>query len=104
MAREATDTREIHGLLRPLLERALRDVKILAVNIRRSTDADGDPVLWITVVYDDAQRRGRLLDPKVTAGMVRRVRPRMLEAGEEAFPVFSYVAKSDLGKTKPDAA
>jgi hypothetical protein len=104
MPRRRQDTKELRDLLRPLIERALRNVKVLAVNIRRDLNQYDDPVLWITVVYDDSRRKGKLLDPKVTIRMHDRVRPKLLDSGEEAFPVFSYVAKSDLGKSKPEAA
>jgi hypothetical protein len=104
MPRRGEDTKKLRDILKPLIESALRGVTILAVNLRRSENAYGDPVLWVTVVYDDTRRKGKLLDSKITVGMHDRVIPKLRQAGEEAFPVFSYVAKSDLGRTKPDAA
>ena len=92
---------EIRDLLWPIVERELGGPKIVALNIRPELDRDGDPVLFITVVFDD---RKRDVNPKVISGMVRKVRPTLLKAGEKAFPVFTYVGRSELGKIKPDAA
>jgi hypothetical protein len=104
MPRRGEDTKKLRDILKPLIESALRGVTILAVNLRRSENAYGDPVLWVTVVYDGTGRKGKPLDSKITTRMHDRVIPKLRQAGEEAFPVFSYVAKSDLGRTKPDAA
>jgi hypothetical protein len=98
MAREAKNIRD---LLWPVVERELGGLKIVALNLQRDTDRDGDPVLLITVVFDD---RKKDLNPKVISGMVRKVRPTLLDLGESAFPVFTYVGRSELGKIKPDAA
>jgi hypothetical protein len=97
----AQDVNKIRDLLWPIVERELGGPRIVALNIRPELDRDGDPVLFITVVFDDRKKDIR---PKSIAGMVRKVRPTMLKAGETSFPVFTYVGRSELGKIKPDAA
>ena len=39
--------------------------------------------------------------PRETSGLARRILPQI---GEEEFPVFSFIDKSELGKMKPDPA
>jgi hypothetical protein len=97
----AHDVKTIRDLLWPVVERELGGPKIVALNIRPELDRDGDPVLFITVVFDD---RMKDIHPKALTGMVRKVRPTLLKAGEKSFPVFTYVGRSELGKIKPDAA
>ena len=55
-------------------------------------DDEDEITLHVTVVFEN---QGRLLDPSKTAGLVRHVRPRLQEAGERMFPLFSFVKKSD---------
>jgi hypothetical protein len=93
--------KNIRDIIRTLLESRFDDVEIVSVNVRPDLDTDGDPVLFITIVFDGKKKQ---LDPRKTSGLVRRLLPKMKEAGEEGFPVFSFIAKSELGKIKPDAA
>lgn len=87
-------------ILAHLAER-FEGVRIMAVNLRHATDADGDDILAINVVFDGKSNQ---LDPTKTSSVVRHVRPAIEVLGEHAFPVFSFIARSELGKTSPEAA
>ena len=55
-------------------------------------DGDGEPYLRIMIVFDGDQKA---LDPRWTSGLIRRIRPKLIEAGVEEFPSPSFVGKSE---------
>lgn len=91
----------ISDMVRRLLHDRFDDVEIVSVDVRPDVDADGDRVLFITVVFDGKRKQ---LDSQKTSGLARHLLPEMQEAGENGFPIFSFIAKSELAKVKPDAA
>ena len=56
------------------------------------SDASGETYLRIIIVFHGDQKR---LDSRWTSGFIRRVRPKLIEAGIEEFPSPSWVEKSD---------
>ena len=95
------DQTEVREIIRAELSRRLDAVRIIAVNLTPQVDHDGSRALFINVVYDGKQEQ---LDVDQTISMVRHIRPLLQEVGETAFPVFTYIAKSDLGNRSPEAA
>lgn len=91
----------IAAIVKRFLDETFEGVTIVAVNVRTRTDAEGDAVYDIHVVVGPGSRA---LDPKKLAGLVRRIRPNLEEAGEHGFPVFSFIDQSELGKLKPEFA
>ncbi len=83
---------EIGELIRLKLTEEFKFFEILAVNVRRDTDFDGDPILRIRVVYDGEEKN---IDSSALAGTTRRVRPILYENEEDAFPIFSFISKQD---------
>jgi hypothetical protein len=55
-------------------------------------DGDGQPYLRIMIVFDGDQEA---LDARWTSGLIRRIRPKLIEAGVEEFPSPSFVGKSE---------
>lgn len=55
-------------------------------------DGDGEPYLRIMIVFDGDQDA---LDPRWTSGLIRRIRPKLFEAGVEEFPSPSFVKKTE---------
>ena len=55
-------------------------------------DGDGEPYLRIMIVFDGDQKA---LDPRWTSGLIRRIRPKLIEAGVEEFPSPSFIEKSE---------
>ena len=47
-------------------------------------DGDGELYLRIMIMFDGDQEA---LDPHWTSGLIRRIRPKLIEAGVEEFPV-----------------
>lgn len=56
-------------------------------------DGDGEEFLYIRLVYDGGTDA---LDSDTTIGLSRRMRSAFEEADVGAFPVLSFVARSDL--------
>ena len=55
-------------------------------------DGDGEKYLRIVIVFDGDQEA---LDARWTSTLIRRIRPKLFDAGVEEFPSFSFVSKSD---------
>lgn len=55
-------------------------------------DGNGEPYLQIMIVFDGDQK---LLDPGWTSGLIRRIRPKLIEAGVEEFPSPSFITKAE---------
>lgn len=56
------------------------------------------PYIHVYVVFDGDQAK---LDPDWTLTLTRRIRPSLIEAGVEEFPVKSFVSKSEWKYMKP---
>ena len=55
-------------------------------------DGTGETYLRIVVVFNGDQNR---LDPGWTSGLIRRIRPKLIEADIKEFPSPSFVEKSE---------
>jgi|GEM_PF-1315754 len=81
------------------LKQRMGNVDIDDVSVERAVDHDDDDILVIKIVFKAGNRR---LDPRKTSGMVRHIRPKMTDIGEDAFPVFSFIADSELRATRAE--
>lgn len=96
-----SDSSKIKKIVESVLADKFDGIEIVAINVKADIDEDGDDVITINVVFDGTKKR---LDSGKTSSLVRRVRPKFAEIGETAFPVFSFIAKSELGRRSPEAA
>lgn len=87
------ETQELGAIIETVLHEIFNGLALDVVKIERDTDEFGDGILRVRVVFDS---HGDVLDPPKTASVVRHLRPRMAELGEDAFPVMFYIAKSEL--------
>jgi hypothetical protein len=79
-----------------------RKAKIIDVRVREDRDFDGAEILRVDVLFEGSPAD---LDAGKLSGAVRNVRPRLVsEAGETAFPLFSFISKSDLGAERFEPA
>jgi hypothetical protein len=90
------DIAEIERVVTETVARDFDKVKILSVRVREDEDSDDD-LLRIDVVFEGAPKD---IDARKVSGMVRRIRPKLIELGESAFPLFSFISKSDAGSLK----
>jgi hypothetical protein len=66
--------------------------RIHDVRIRRDTDSDGEPVLRIYVTFAEGPSA---LNARKLSGAVRRLRPRLEEINEKAFPLLNFISEAD---------
>lgn len=72
------------------------------MQIEEGVDQDGDPIVNVKVIFDGGRKR---LDGRKVAGFVRHLRANLRDIGErsDAFPVMSFIAKSDWRKPTTEA-
>ena len=93
----------IEEIVRSVLKSRFDDLEILSINVTPDFDEDGDKIIVVKVVFDGERKTLNALE---TSGLVRRILPLMEkigEIGETGFPILSFIAKSELGKTKPES-
>lgn len=78
-----------------------KNVKVLRVTVDRDVDFDGDQILNIEVVFEGKPHQ---VDARVISSAVRHVRPHLEKLGEKAFPLMSFVSRSDAGKLAPETS
>lgn len=77
------------------------NVKILDVTVIRDIDFDGDEILKVDIVFEGTPRD---IDARTVSGAVRRVRPKLRDLGEMAFPLLSFISRGDAGALKLEPA
>ena len=55
-------------------------------------DGQGEVYLCVLIVFDGNQD---LLDPAWTVGLIRRIRPKLIDVGVEEFPVSSFIKRTE---------
>ncbi len=92
----------IANIVKESITGELTQIEIRDVIVESAFDREGDEYLRINVIYTGAPRN---LDPKKISGMVRKLRPKLLElANETAFPVISYISSTEWGIKQVAAA
>ena len=81
---------------RKVIDRTMRDfcgdVAFLVIDVSPDIDEDGQEFLWARAVYDGEPS---VIDTRKSLTMVRQLRPKLDDLEVSAFPVISYIAKSD---------
>jgi hypothetical protein len=72
-------------------------VKILKVKVEKALDSDGQEILRIYVIFEGESKD---LDAGAVSGAVRHIRPKLSKMGFDEFPLFSFIADSDVGAGK----
>jgi hypothetical protein len=85
---------EIAKAVREALHDDLVGLKIVDVSVLGRTERDDGPTVRIQVTCEG---RPKDWDARVLSSAVRHVRPKLVEIGEFAFPLFSFVTVSDAG-------
>lgn len=92
---------KLRDIVLDVLRERFDDVAIENIDIQRDRDEDGNDILRVQVVFDGNTKR---LDARKASSVQRYMRPRLAEIQETAFPVMSYISKSDYRKHKAAAA
>ncbi len=85
----------VEKIVKEVVSERFAGVPIESVRVKSAFDEFDDPILRVTIVLDVEEGA---LDPTRTLGMIRLLRPRLAEIGEDAFPIISYVAKSEMDR------
>ena len=88
MKDDAGRLQAVQGVVRKLARKRFPEAEILEVEIEEYLDYGEDPILRIRVFYDKPEFG---LDGDEMSSFVRRLRPKLHEIDEHAFPVVSYV-------------
>ena len=91
---------DIKRVVKDTLSADFESVRILDVSVHSDLDTDGDEILRIEVLFDGKPKD---IDARKVAGAVRQLRPRLSEISE-AFPLLSFISRSDLGRTTLEPA
>ena len=67
---------------------------VLSVDVK--VDGDGDEFLWVYLKYEDGNGAGGLPDTDARIRLTDRLHSELADAEVDAFPVFSFVAESDV--------
>jgi hypothetical protein len=91
------DMAKIERVVTETIARDFDNVRIVNVRVYEDVDSGDDEVLRIDVVFEGTPKD---IDARKLSGMVRRIRPKLIELGEFAFPLFSFISKADAGSLK----
>ena len=61
------------------------------IAVRPDFNEYGDEILVIKAIFNKDR-----LGAQRTSGLIRHLRPKLAEVGTEAFPIISFIAKSEL--------
>ncbi len=95
------DREKLKKVIKAVLLERFDNVEIESIFIESDFDEDGDAILRVKVIFDGEQEQ---LDAHKTSSVLRHLRPKIAEIGEMAFPIISYIAKSEFGNTDPATA
>lgn len=92
---------ELHDVIMSVLKERFDDVVIESISVDPDFDKDGDPILVVKVIFDGTKKQ---LDARKTSTVIRHLRPKLAEINETAFPIISYISKSEYGNSSPAPA
>jgi hypothetical protein len=93
----SSEKRDVKSVIMDTLQRDFHHTKIVDVLTRPDVDRDGDPLLIIEVIYEGMPGRD---DLSAMTGAIGHIRPALMSLGEDAFPLISFISKSDAKAAK----
>lgn len=92
------DSQKLENAVKSVLEDVFGAALIGDVHIVRAFNEDDEKILLVYVAFNGTDEQ---FDAALASGVVRRMRPHLLEVLEEdAFPVISYLSSSDMETVK----
>lgn len=95
---------KVQKIVREILKERFPKVNVVAINVDEDEDYDGNAILRINVIF---KAKDGNFDPARMRELPRLVMPKLretVETRETGFPVFSFIADSELGKQKSERA
>ena len=99
--RTAAEKAELSDIISTTLRRDFDSIKIVDVIVSRDVDRDGDHVLVVKIIFEGVPKERDML---TMSGAVRHIRPELAKVGEEAFPLISFITKSEAKAAKLGAS
>lgn len=78
------------------LRKQYADAALDVLSVDSEVDGDGEEFLWISLKYDDGDGGKGLPDSLTRIEMKDRLRTELQGSEMEAFPVFSFIAASEV--------
>lgn len=78
------------------LHQQCADTTLSVLSVDPEVDGHGDEFLWISLTYDDGRDAKRLPGSLARIRLKDRLRTELRDADVEAFPVFSFIAESEV--------
>ncbi len=92
------DNRKLKKIIGAVLRDVFGAARIGDLHVVRTFNEDDEEILRVYVVFNGAEDQ---FDAALASGVVRHLRPRLLEElTEDAFPVISYLSGSDMKSVK----
>ncbi len=82
---------ELERAIENVVRNEFSDAAIEAVHVSPGHDDDGDPILWVTVVFKSTSA----FDAKKAKGLTRHLFPVLKDARESWFPIVSFRSLED---------
>lgn len=92
---------DLEKIIAKIVGERFPDAIIDSISVDPDQDSDGEPILWITVVFDSEISE---LGSHEMAGLPRHLRPSLLKRQENAFPIFRFMTKRDRDRLRHEAA
>lgn len=92
-------SREVRKAIEAVVRERFAGTEIDAVEVKADVDEDGERVLLVKVVHG-----AKSLDARKASGLLRHMRPKIADLGEDAFPILSFISKAEPRKAKAEAA
>jgi hypothetical protein len=87
------DFEKVKAVLADFLHGQFKRIRILEINVHDDMDTSGDEILVINIIFEGSPDD---VDPKKLAGIERLLRPKLDEIQETAFPLVSFISKTDI--------
>ncbi|NPD19635.1 hypothetical protein [Alterinioella nitratireducens] len=84
--------------LREQIEKEMSGIKITDFQAQSDLDHDGDPILRLQIVYDEAEGEPRA---SRMSALARHIRPWLDTRLPNTFPVFRFLTARDLADDAP---
>ena len=94
---------ELKSLIQTIARDALGDAVVVDVHVTPEADADGEPILRTHIIVNPPKGGGVLPTDK-TITISRLIRNALVHRGVDAFPIVSFISKSDAARLSPEAA
>jgi hypothetical protein len=93
-------TPEIEQIIMDMVRAEFPDAELQSIDVAEALDADEDPILQVTVVFETS----RDIDSTKTPGLVRHIWPKLVAAKENRFPLFRLMTSADAKRLRTAAA